>query len=55
MALVTWELGRAALIDVTTVALALRASALLLLRFRLNSAWLVLGGALLGLVLSSWQ
>lgn len=54
MALVTWELGRAALVDVATVALAL-ASALLLIRFRVNSAWLVLGGALLGLLLFSMK
>jgi chromate transporter len=50
MVLVTWELGRSALVDVATVALAL-VSAVLLIRFRVNSAWLVLGGALLGLVL----
>jgi broad specificity phosphatase PhoE len=40
-------LGRSALVDFPTVALAL-ASALLLIRYRLNSAWLVLGGALYG-------
>ena len=44
------RLGRAALVDIPTVALAL-ASALLLIRFRVNSSWLVLGGALLGLAL----
>jgi chromate transporter len=47
MAVVTWQLGRAALIDWLTGAIAALA-ALLLLRFRLNSAWLVLGGAALG-------
>jgi chromate transporter len=47
MAVVTAELGRAALVDVATVAL-MGLSALLLLRYRVNSAWLVLGGALLG-------
>jgi chromate transporter len=52
MAVVTAELGRAALVDVPTVALAL-ASAALLLRFRINSAWLTLGGAVVGLV-ASW-
>ncbi len=42
---VTWQLGRAAVVDVTTLALAI-VSAILLLRFRLNSAWLIaLGGA----------
>jgi chromate transporter len=51
MAVVTWQLARAALIDPLTVGLAL-ASALLLLRYRVNSAWLVLGGAAAGLLLS---
>jgi chromate transporter len=42
---VTWQLGRAAVVDITTLALAI-VSAILLLRFRLNSAWLIaLGGA----------
>jgi chromate transporter len=49
MAVVTWELGRAALVDALTVGLAL-VSAVLLLRYRLNSAWLVLGGAVVGLL-----
>lgn len=49
MAVVTWQLGRAALVDVVTCALAIL-SAVLLLRFRVNSAWLVLGGALIGLI-----
>jgi chromate transporter len=47
MAVVTWQLGRAALVDGVTVLLAL-VSALLLFRFRINSAWLVTGGALIG-------
>jgi chromate transporter len=50
MAAVTWDLGRAAVIDVPTALLALL-SAVLLLRWRLNSAWLVLGGGLAGLAL----
>lgn len=50
MAVVTWELGRSALVDAWTVALALL-SAVLLLRWRVNSAWLVLGGGLAGLLL----
>jgi chromate transporter len=49
MAVVTWQLGRAALTDWTAVALAL-VSGGLLIRFRVNSAWLVLGGAVIGLV-----
>jgi chromate transporter len=47
MAVVTWQLGRAALVDAVTILLAL-VSALLLFRFRVNSAWLVMGGALIG-------
>jgi chromate transporter len=50
MAVVTWELARAALVDPLTVGMAI-ASVLLLMRFRMNSAWLVLGGALVGLAL----
>ena len=48
MAVVTWHLGRAALIDPLTVALA-GTSLTLLLRYRVNSSWLVLAGALVGL------
>jgi chromate transporter len=48
MAAVTWHLGRAALVDGVTVGIALIA-AVLLFRLRPNSAWLVLGGALIGL------
>ncbi|HYL10896.1 MAG TPA: chromate efflux transporter [Candidatus Acidoferrales bacterium] len=48
MAAVTWQLGRASVIDIPTVALAI-VSALLLFRFRVNSAWLMLGGAVAGL------
>ena len=47
MALVTWQLGRAAIVDWVTAALAL-AAAVLLLATRLNSTWLVAGGALAG-------
>lgn len=49
MAVVTWRLGRDAVIDIPTALLAI-ASAVLLIRFRLNSLWLVLGGALIGLL-----
>jgi chromate transporter len=49
MAVVTVQLGRAAVTDATTLALAAVAGALLL-RFRVNSAWLVLGGAVAGLL-----
>jgi len=47
MAVVTVQLGRAAIIDLPALGLALT-SAVLLLRFKLNSAWLVLGGAAAG-------
>ncbi len=47
MALVTVRLGQVAIVDGFTVALTLLAG-VLLFRTRLNSAWLVLGGALVG-------
>jgi chromate transporter len=47
MALVTARLGRAALVDGPTVALALL-GAVLLIRFRVGSAWLMLAAAVLG-------
>jgi chromate transporter len=50
MLVVTYELGRAAIVDLKTVILAVF-SAVILFRFHLNSAWLVLGGAVLGLLL----
>jgi chromate transporter len=50
MALVAAQLARAAVIDLVTLALA-SASAVLLVRFRVNSSWLVLAGAILGLAL----
>ena len=46
---VTWQLGRAALIDGFTVLVAV-AALVLILRFKTNSAWLVLGGGSAGLV-----
>ncbi len=49
MLAVSYQLGRAAIVDWLTIGLAI-ASAFLLLRFRVNSAWLVLGGALAGIV-----
>jgi chromate transporter len=52
MAVVTWSLGRGAVIDLPTALLA-SGSALLLIRFRLNSLWLVLGGGLIGLLVGA--
>jgi chromate transporter len=51
MAAVTYRLGRAALVDSVTIGLAVVA-AVLLLRYRVNSAWLVLGGAIAGLAVT---
>jgi len=50
MAGVTWFLARSAIASWPTLALAL-ASLVLLIRFRVSSVWLLLAGALLGLVL----
>jgi len=47
MAGVTWQLGRAAITDWLTLALAL-ISAIILFRFKVNSAWIVLGGGIIG-------
>ena len=49
MAIVTWQLGAAALVDWLTVLIALVA-AVLLFRWRINSAWLILASAVLGVV-----
>jgi chromate transporter len=49
MAVVTWQLGRASLVDVLTLVLAF-ASLFALWRYRLNSAWLVLIGSIVGLI-----
>lgn len=49
MAGVTVQLASTALVDVVTVVLAVVA-AVLLFRYRVNSAWLVLGGAVVGLL-----
>ena len=51
MAVVTWQLGRAALVDWPTVTLA-AISAALLIRFKLNATWLVIAGAVMGLLLA---
>jgi len=49
MAGVTWQLGRASLIDPLTIALSIISLALLL-KFKVNSTWLIAGGAIVGLL-----
>jgi len=48
MIFVTFELGRSALIDWLSVLLTV-VSAVMLIKFKVNSAWLILGGAIVGL------
>lgn len=48
MAAVTLQLAQAAIFDIVTVLLAL-AAFVLLVHYRINSAWLVLGGAVIGI------
>jgi len=50
MAVVTAQLGRAAVVDVPTALLACAAAAVALLRFKVNSTWLVLAGAAMGVL-----
>ena len=47
MAVVTWHLGRVALVDTLTVAVA-ALSLVALVRYRVNSAWLVVAGGFVG-------
>ena len=49
MAGVTWQLGRAAIVDPLTALLTVVAL-VLLFRFKVNAAWLVIGGGVLGLL-----
>lgn len=49
MIVVTWQLARAAIFDVVTVILAV-AAGVALIRYKVNSAWLVAAGAAVGLV-----
>jgi chromate transporter len=49
MSVVLFQLGQAALVDITSLLLALL-SAVLLFRFRINSMWLMAGGAAIGLL-----
>jgi chromate transporter len=47
MAVVSWQLGRAAVLDPLSAGVAI-ASLIALVRFRLNSAWLIAAGAAIG-------
>ena len=51
MTVVSWQLGRAALVDPLTAALAL-VSLVALVHFRINSAWLIAAGGAIGLMTS---
>jgi chromate transporter len=52
MAAVAFQLGQSAIVDITTGAVAI-ASVVGLLAWRVNSAWLIAGGAIIGLVRGS--
>lgn len=49
MAGITWEIGAAAVVDLLTAGIAFVAL-LLLLRYKVNAPWLILGGGLIGLI-----
>jgi chromate transporter len=49
MAGVTWQLGRSSIVDPLTALIAM-AALVLLMRFKVNSTWLIAGGALIGLL-----
>ena len=51
MTAVTFQLGQASLIDLPTVII-FALSAVLLFRFKANSTWLIIGGALAGTLTS---
>jgi len=52
MAVVTWQLGRASIMSVSSSLVAAGAGALLATR-RVNAAWLVIGGAIVGIALGA--
>lgn len=54
MAGVTLLIGRAAVVDIPTIIIAV-AAAVLLFRFKVSTIWLVLGAAVIGVILSLWQ
>jgi chromate transporter len=50
MLFITWQLGRAAIVDIPTAIIAALSTALLLAT-RLNSTYFIAGGAIIGFVL----
>jgi chromate transporter len=52
MAVVTWQFGKASIVDWTTLGI-FAVSLIALLRFKVNSAWLILGAGVSGLILGS--
>jgi chromate transporter len=54
MAYVGWQFTRAALVNIPAIVLAV-VSALLVFRYKLNSAWLVLGGAIAGILIQVFR
>jgi chromate transporter len=54
MAAVTIQLGQASLVDPLTIGIGI-VSFVLLLKFKLNATWLVVGGALIGLASALWR
>jgi len=54
MAVVTWQIAKAAIVDRTTL-IVFVLSAIALLRFRVNSGWLIGAAALGALALQAWR
>jgi chromate transporter len=54
MAAVSWQLGRASLTDPLSVVIAL-ISFVLLIRFKVNSTWLIVSGAIIGLLNATFR
>ena len=54
MAVVVLQLAHAAFIDIPTVVIG-SVSAFLLLRYRMNSTWLILGGTVVGILLYTFR
>jgi len=52
---VTWQLAQSALVDATTIAVALVSALALFVFPRLNSAWLIGGAAVLGALRYVWS